>query len=112
MPFRKFFADRGSDHPVAYSILTLAAGAIACMVISVIISVSASNRAIRQNEAQEAQERARASVAAERNRQAVCLLIDKMSAVYNVETTPPSETGRAAGLAWKDLHRIFRCNER
>ena len=112
MPLRKFFADRGSDHPVAYSILTLAAGAFACMVISILISVSMGNRAIRQNEAQEAEERQRATVLAEKNRQAVCVLIDRMSAVYNVDTDPPSETGKAAGQAWQDLHRIFRCEER
>jgi hypothetical protein len=111
-PFRKYFADRGSDHPVAYSLLTLAAGAFACMVISVVISVGMGNRAIRQNEAQEAQERARAATAAERNRQAVCLLIDKMSAVYNEDTEPVTDSGKAAGRAWQDLHTIFRCNER
>jgi hypothetical protein len=108
-PFRRYFADRGSNHPVAYSILTLALGALACMAISVVISVTASNRAIRQNEAQEAGDRARAAVAAERNRMAVCLLIDKMSAVYKDPSTP---TGEAAGRAWRDLHVIFRCNER
>jgi hypothetical protein len=111
MPFRKFYAGRGSNHPVAYSILTLAVGALACMVISVTISVTASNKAIRQNEAQEAEEAQRAAALAERSKQAVCLLISKMSAVYNDETAPATETGRAAGLAWQELHKIFRCDE-
>lgn len=111
-PLRRFFAQRGAEHPTFYSFLTLGVGMLAAMVIAVIISVSASNRAIRQNEAQEAQERARASVAAERNRMAVCLLIEKMSAVYNGQAEPITDVGRAAGLAWQDLYRIFRCSER
>lgn len=112
MPLRRWFADRGAQHPTAYSFITLAAGMLAAMAIAVVISVSASNRAIAQNEAQEAEERARATALAERNRMAVCLLIDRMSDVYNGQAEPVTEVGRAAGKAWQDLHRIFQCNER
>jgi hypothetical protein len=50
MPFRRYFANRGAPHPLAYSMLTLAAGMLVCMIIAVTISVQASNRAIRESE--------------------------------------------------------------
>lgn len=50
MPFRRFYAARGVEHPLVYSMATLALGMLVCMIIAVTISVQASNRAIRESE--------------------------------------------------------------
>lgn len=50
MPFRKFFADRGANHPAAYSILTLVAGVLAAMIITMCVSVQASEKARRDGD--------------------------------------------------------------
>jgi hypothetical protein len=50
MPLRRWFARAGFKHPVAYSLATFALGMVVCMTIAVVISVQASNRAIRDSE--------------------------------------------------------------
>lgn len=47
MPFRKYFADRGANHPAAYSMIVLALGMVTSMLIAVCISVEASEKARR-----------------------------------------------------------------
>lgn len=102
MPLRKFFAQRGVSHPAAYSMAVLALGMIVCMTIAVGISVQASNRALR---AEQARERA----ADERARHATCVVVDQMKEAYADPTTP---TGVKAGKAWDSLGVIFQCEER
>lgn len=101
MPFRRFFAERGSAHPAVYSMLTLAAGMIACMVIAVTISVSASNRAIRQNQQQEAEQRRAA-------RDASCYLVRLQVKVFD-ENPPTTQTGRELAEAWREAARVYGC---
>ena len=112
MPLRKFFADRGANHPVAYSMLVLSLGMIACMAIAVVISVQASNRAIKQNIAQERlvqQQKAEADrIAQEKSRAAACVTIKTMIDVYT-DPTPSTVTGRQAGVAWRNLGVTFKC---
>lgn len=115
MPLRGWFAARGSAHPVAYSMLTLAAGMIACMVIAVSISVSASNRAIdraiqleRQNRADEA---SRAAELAEKDRlrrieerAASCQFINTILTAYREDPPrPPTKTYQNIVEAWAGL---------
>ena len=50
MPFRYVLKRAGVDHPVGYSLAMLALGMIVCMMAAVVISVRASERAIRESE--------------------------------------------------------------
>jgi hypothetical protein len=101
MPFRRFFAERGSAHPVVYSMLTLAAGMIACMAIAVSISVSASNRAIRQNQQQQVEQSREA-------REATCYLVRLQVKVFD-ENNPITPTGRDLAEAWREAARVYGC---
>lgn len=103
MPFRRYFAARGADHPLVYSMLVLVLGMLVAMYIAVRISVQASDRAIRQNREQE-------RVAQEKARIAACVVIDRMVKVYT-DPTPPTITGRQARDAWMSLGVINRCEE-
>jgi hypothetical protein len=93
MPFREFFTRRGARHPVAYSNLTLVAGILAVMGITLYAALSMF---------QQSQEEGRA-----RQRAAVCAVADRMVEVYE---NPETRTGREAGAAWRDLRRIFDCD--
>lgn len=112
MPLRHLFAARGARHPVAYSMLTLALGMVACMAIGVWVSISASNRAIHQNEVQEQRQeeldRLQEQAQNEKAKQATCLVVRRMIQVYDDPSTP---TGREAQQAWISLGSIFRCEE-
>jgi uncharacterized phage protein gp47/JayE len=99
VPFRQFYASRGSRHPLAYSMLTLAAGMFASMVISVTWSVMT----IRNDQARD---EARDRAAAERGRVAACATINRMVDVYS---DAEQEVGRNAYQAWKDLAVTFDC---
>lgn len=99
MPFRALYRRWGVKHVEAYNLLTLAAGAIACMVITVAVTFSL----FKQNERE--QERKAAEVA-ERQRIVVCMTIDRMVEVYR---EADQEVGKNAYLAWKQLAGIFRC---
>lgn len=101
MPLRGWFAKRGANHPVAYSMLTLSLGMVVCMIIAVVISVQASNRAIRQNIAQE-------RAAQEEAKRATCEVIVKVSAAYQ-EDPPVTAAGKNAAAAWRELGRNFNC---
>jgi len=92
MPFRRWFAHVGVKHPAAYSLATFALGMVMCMTIAVVISVQASNRAIRQSEM-----RACNALAAEIK--------------VSQETPPASEAGRALYRARLDQYRIQHCPE-
>lgn len=50
MPFRYMLKKAGSEHPVGYSLAMFAIGMIICMMAAVVISVRASDRAIRDSE--------------------------------------------------------------
>lgn len=95
MPFRRWLASRGIQHPGAYSMVMLALGVVVCMAVSVWISVQASNRALER-------EREQRNAA----RQATCMVVRRMIEVYSDPTTP---TGVNAQGAWTDLGRIFHC---
>jgi hypothetical protein len=99
MPFRALYRRLGVKHVEAYNLITLAAGAIACMVITVAVTFSL----IQQNEREQD---LRAAEAAERQRFVVCMTIDRMVAVYREADT---EVGKNAYNAWKQLAGIFRC---
>lgn len=93
MPLRNFYQRRGAKHPVAYSNLTLVAGMLAIMGITLYAVLSMY---------QQSQEEGRA-----RQRVAVCAVADRMVRVYQ---DPQTQTGREAGAAWRDLRRIFNCD--
>lgn len=97
MPFRRLYERLGSKHAEAYNLLTLAAGAIACMLVSILISVSFFHRAEAERDAQ-----------AEQGRIAACLTITRMAEVYADADT---EVGKNAYRAWTGLSEIFRCEK-
>jgi hypothetical protein len=94
MPFRRYFERKGMRHPVAYNRLTLALAIVACMAISIVVSVQASERARQESD--------------ERSRAAVCAVANRMVQVYS---SPETQTGRDAGEAWQTLRMLFRCQE-
>jgi len=77
---------------VAYSRLTVVAGVLAAMAISIVVSIQAVQQTQREGEL--------------RQRQAVCAVADRMVKVYS---TPSTQTGREAGEAWQQLRMLFRC---
>lgn len=98
---------------------TLALGMIACMAIAVTISVSASNRAIRQNQQQEieqqqARDRLAADLAAKEAAQrviakkATCDLVNLQVKVFE-ENDPTSPLGRDLAEAWRTTARVYGC---
>jgi hypothetical protein len=97
MPFRRWFAERGANHPVAYSMLTLALGMVVCMAIAVGISVQATKRAV-------AQER----MSREQQRGAACTVINRINEAYT-EDPPVTKAGVNVAAAWRDLGRTFNC---
>lgn len=101
MPFRAWFERKGFNHPAAYSYLTLAAGAIACMVISVLISVTMYRGAMARDEAQDAAE-------AERSRLAVCSVVREINRAYK-EEAPITQAGKNVARAWAELSGVYRC---
>lgn len=115
MPFRRFFERRGAAHPVAYSAATLALGVVVCMAITTVVSVQASDRAVRQSLAQERRAEARAAeverAARVRSQMTVCLVVRSMSEVYE-EAPPTTPAGVRAAKAWTLLAKTFRCEER
>ncbi len=50
MPFRYILKRGGVEHPVGYSLAMLAAGMLVSMMVAVIISVRASEKAVRDSE--------------------------------------------------------------
>lgn len=105
MPFRYILKRGGVDHPIGYSLLLLAAGMFVSMMVAVIISVSASNRAIKQSQGQQAQQQKAA-------RHAACLVIVTQDNVYHDPSAPPaSEAGRNAADAWRNLRNVFQCDQ-
>lgn len=106
MPFRRWFAARGVGHPAAYSMAVLALGVVVCMGVAVLISVQASDRAVRAERFARVEALDRERAAREEARMATCLVIGRMIDVYSDPSTP---TGVAAREAWTDLGRIFHC---
>jgi sensor domain CHASE-containing protein len=92
MPFRRYFERKGMRHPIAYNRLTMALAIVACMAISIVVSVQASERSRQESDA--------------RARSAVCAVADRMVKVY---ASPETQTGREAGQAWQTLRMLFRC---
>jgi hypothetical protein len=92
MPFRRWFARAGFKHPVAYSLATFALGMVMCMTIAVVISIQASNRAIRESE-----QRSCNALAAEIK--------------VSQETPPSTKAGEALYRARLDQYRIQHCPE-
>jgi hypothetical protein len=108
MPFRRYFAERGAKHPAAYSMAVLALGMVVSMAIAVTISVQASDRAIRQNQAQEQAAQVEA-------RRAACQVIVTQADAFDPErggSAPTTTAGAKAAGAWRSLARQFRCEER
>lgn len=99
MPFRQFYRDRGSNHPVAYSILTLALGMLACMAISVIISVSLFRQSLQ-----------RERDALESNRRATCAVINAQAEAFRA-SEPVTDAGKRAAEAWENLAVRFNCTK-
>lgn len=112
--------------PLRRLVLALAAGMFACMVISVTVSISASNRAIRENIAQEReQEQERDRLAAdleakqreadakqqEEGRRVTCYLVNSQVKVFQ-ENEPTTPTGRDLAKAWEDTARLFGCDKK
>lgn len=97
MPLRRFFAQRGLKHPVAYSNATLALGVLMCMVIAISVPVHLNNRALERERAQQNAARA-----------ATCEVVQTMAAVYN-EVPPTTKTGKSAAVAWNELGNTFHC---
>lgn len=93
-----------------YSNIWLALGALACMGISVMISVQASQTAIERSRDQE--RRAAVQAEAERARQRaealgiVCNVITAQAAVYDEAITP---VGADAARAWRVLASTYHC---
>jgi glucose dehydrogenase len=116
MPFRRWFTERGADHPAAYSMLTLALGMVVCMVIAVSVSISASNRNTRESLAREraadarADEKAQAVAAAARA--AFCLVFERIDQAYQIDP-PTTPAGKNVAEAWASLadSPFFRCTE-
>ena len=92
MPFRRWFAQRGTDHPVAYSIALLAGGMFVSMLVAVFISVAASNRALRESE------------------QRSCAALRAELEAYT-ETPPTTAAGRNIMRAKLEQYRVQRCPE-
>lgn len=90
MPLRRWFADRGAEHPVTYSMITLAAGAIACMFISILVSVQLSERNKIESDRR------------------LCASIASDVRAY-LETPPATEAGRNQLRAKQELLRALRC---
>lgn len=118
MPLRRWFAQRGSDHPAAYSILTLALGMIVSMGIAVGVSNANTDRAVKRMVAIERQRQAdekakdaetseRARILAEAGRAASCRVINIMADAYAKDPPKlPSETYDNVAKAWADLAKF------
>lgn len=82
-----------------YYQLAVVGTSLASVVLSVMISVNASNRAI------DSDRRARAE-AAKDSRAVSCVLIIAQDAVYS-ETPPTTKLGRDVAVAWHDLRTRY-----
>lgn len=100
MPLRKWMTEHG--HPGWYSWFVIIGGCLTSMLIAVVISVQASNRAIAESEMRQRQ-------ADERGRATVCEFVNKIDGTYRDE--PPSlPSGKAQAAAWAELRQDFQCN--
>lgn len=118
MPFRRWFAERGADHPAAYSILTLALGMVTSMGVAVGVSNANTDRAVkrmvaieRQRQADEAAKDAadaeKARILAEAGRAASCKVVTIMADAYAKDPpATPSETYDNVKAAWADLAKF------
>lgn len=118
MPFRRLFAARGSEHPVAYSTLTFVVGMIVCMVIAVVVSNANTDRAVKQmvtierqrqadEKAKELADQQKAAQLAETGRAASCKVINIMADAYAKDPPKvPSETYDNVKNAWADLAKF------
>lgn len=90
MPFRYMLKRGGVDHPVGYSLAMLALGMIVCMLAAVVISVRASERAVRDSE----------------RRQCESVMSDVEA---YLQTPPQTEAGRNQLRTKQDLMRLWGC---
>jgi len=73
------------------------------MMVAVIVSVNASNRAIHQQAVQrEAQQ--------QEARRAACLVIVSQDDAFHEGTAPITEAGKRAADAWRNLRKVFQCD--
>jgi hypothetical protein len=105
MPFRVILKRGGVEHPVGYSLLLASLAMVVCMLASVVISVNASNRAIRQNEAQEQAQRREA-------RRAACLVVVAQDDAFrDPASLPVTKAGKQSAAAWRNLRQVFGCDK-
>jgi hypothetical protein len=90
MPFRNLFRQAGVRHPVGYSLLLAAGAMIVCMMAAVVISVRASDRAVRESE----------------RRQCESVLSDVVA--YRL-TPPVTEAGKNQLRSKEELLRLWGC---
>ena len=93
----------GREKRIGYLAAWLVIGVLASMSIAVIISVSASKRAVRESIGREIKAR-------EDARRATCGVIRTILAGYT-EAPPETATGRELAAAWKTLAVQFNCKE-
>lgn len=100
MPFRRWFAEQGARHPAAYSLLTLAAGGIVCMLISIMVSVQATNYAIERERLAQQRAEARERALAEVARKASCEQILVIDNAYQRQIDDLTGPGKDIAGAW------------
>ena len=101
---------------MGYSLLLAAGAMIVCMLAAVSISVSASNRAIRQSEAQERARQIQVQQAFNAQQKvakhAACLVIVSQDNAYHEPgSVPVTQAGKNAAAAWRNLRQTFQCDK-
>jgi hypothetical protein len=90
MPFRNLYRNAGVRHPVGYSIFLASLAVVVCMMAAVVISVRASDRAVRESERRQCE--------------------SVMSDVVAYRAAPPvTEAGKNQLASKEELLRVWGC---
>lgn len=106
MPLKRWFESHGL--PPWYSWLVVIGLTLSSNVLTLIIVLQLSGRAVESERAAREAAAAVAASAGEVNRRAFCLVIETQEEVFSDAATP---VGRKAGAAWNELGKIFQCEK-
>lgn len=106
MPLRKWMTIHG--HPGWYSWLVVIGGCLVSMVVSVAISIRASDAALERDRMQREQSEHAEQVRRAEGRAASCSMIRRVNRAYASQRDELSPAGQDIAQAWADLAKLCR----
>jgi hypothetical protein len=104
MPLKRWFIAHGL--PAWYSWLTVVVLTVLSNLLTLLVVLNLSSNAVENERRARETAAAEARQSGEVSRRALCTVIKTQEEVF---TSPSTPTGLKAADAWRDLGRIFRC---